>query len=388
MPVINRLAALHGEITAWRRDLHQNPELGFDLPRTSAFVADKLKSFGVDEIHTGIAKSGVVGVIRGAKSGSGKVIGLRADMDALPIQEVPGKAYSSQNPGKMHACGHDGHTAMLLGAAQYLAETRRFDGTVVLLFQPSEEENGGGRVMCEEGVMDRFGVQEVYGVHNLPGLPLGHIALREGPLMAAADRFDIHIQGRGGHGAAPHLCIDPVQVAAAIVQAGQSIVSRNADPIANAVVSFCAIKTGTTDNVIPDTAEMIGTARSFDPAVRDLIEERLTALVTGIAKSYGASARIVYDRGYPATVNHAAQARFAAEVARDVAGEAAVNGNCAPLMWGEDFSYMLEARPGAFAFLGLGDVPTNHHPAYDFVDDAIPVGSSYLARLAETAMPL
>jgi len=388
VPIINRVAALHDEITAWRRDIHQHPELLFDLPRTSGLVADKLKEFGVDEIVTGIAKTGVVGVIHGAKNTSGKVIGLRADMDALPIQEASGKPYASTSPGKMHACGHDGHTAMLLGAAKYLAETRRFDGTVVLIFQPSEEAEGGGRVMCEEGVMDRFGVQEIYGVHNMPGQPLGSIALREGPLMAATDRFDIAIQGKGGHGAAPYLCIDPVQVCAAIIQAAQTLVARSVDPIDNAVVSFCSIHTGFADNVIPDTAEMIGTVRTFNPAVRDLIEEKLTHLVTTIAASFGAVAKLDYDRGYPATVNHAEQARFAASVATDVVGPDHVDGACAPVMWGEDFSYMLIERPGAFAFLGMGDVPTNHHPAYDFVDEVIPAGTSYLSRLVEIGMPL
>ena len=305
MPIVNRIAAMHGEIAAWRRDIHAHPELLYDVQRTAATVADKLKSFGCDEVVTGIGRTGVVGVIRGGKgTGGGRVIGLRADMDALPIQEASDIPYKSTVPGKMHACGHDGHTAMLLGAAHYLAETRNFAGTAVVIFQPAEEGGGGGRAMVQDGLMDRFRIEEVYGMHNYPGLPVGQFALRPGPLMAAADRITIEIEGRGGHAARPHVTIDTVLVGAQIINQIQSIVARNVDPLNAAVISICVFQAGTTDNVIPQTALLRGTARSLTPDVRDLLERRLHEVVTGTARLYGATAKLTYRRDYPVTRNH------------------------------------------------------------------------------------
>jgi amidohydrolase len=387
MPIINRVAALHDEITAWRRDIHEHPELLFDLPRTSSLVADKLKEFGVDEIVLGLGKTGVVGVIKGRKNSSGKVIGLRADMDALPINEITDLPYKSKTPGFMHACGHDGHTAMLLGAAKYLAETRNFDGTAIVIFQPAEEGGGGGDAMCKDGLMERFGIQEVYGLHNMPGIPAGTFAMRDGPIMAAADRFEITISAKGGHGAMPHLCIDPVPIAAAIIQATQTIVARSVDPIESAVVSITAIHAGEAFNVIPDQLVMRGTVRTYKPEVQDLVIARLTAIVEGIASAMGAKAVMDYGRGYPPTVNHTEQTAFAAKVAAAVVGDDKVETNTPPLMGAEDFSYMLNQRPGAYVFLGMGDAPVCHHPAYDFKDEIIPEGTSYMAKIVEMAMP-
>ena len=388
MPIVNRIAAMHGEITAWRRDIHAHPELLYDVQRTAATVADKLKSFGCDEVVTGIGRTGVVGVIRGGKGGgSGRVIGLRADMDALPIQEASDVPYKSTVPGKMHACGHDGHTAMLLGAAHYLAETRNFAGTAVVIFQPAEEGGGGGRAMVQDGLMDRFRIEEVYGMHNYPGLPVGQFALRPGPLMAAADRITIEIEGRGGHAARPHVSIDTVLVGAQIINQIQSIVARNVDPLNAAVISICVFQAGTTDNVIPQTALLRGTARSLTPDVRDLLEERLHEVVTGTARLYGATAKLTYRRYYPVTRNHEQQAAFAASVAAQVVGRERVDDDVAPVMGAEDFSFMLEARPGAFIFVGNGDSAGLHHPAYDFNDEAIPIGASYWVKLVETALP-
>ena len=388
MPIVNRIADLHGEITAWRRDIHAYPELLFDVHRTAASVAEKLKSFGCDEVVSGIGRTGVVGVIRGQKTGSGsrKVIGLRADMDALPIEEATDLPYASKTPGKMHACGHDGHTAMLLGAARYLAETRNFAGTAVVIFQPAEEGGAGGKAMVQDGLMDRFRIEEVYGMHNYPGLPVGDFALREGPLMASADRITIEIEGRGGHAARPHFSIDTVLVGAQIINQIQSIVARNVDPLEAAVVSMCVFQAGTTDNVIPQTALLRGTARSLTPQVRDLLERRLHEVVEGTAKLYGATAKLTYKRDYPVTRNHAQQAAFAASVAATVVGKERVNDHVAPVMGAEDFSFMLEARPGAFIFVGNGDSSGLHHPAYDFNDEVIPVGTSYWVKLVETAL--
>jgi amidohydrolase len=388
MPIVNRIADLHGEITAWRRDIHAHPELLYDVHRTAATVADKLKSFGCDEVVTGIGRTGVVGVIRGGKGGQGgRVIGLRADMDALPIEEANDVPYKSTVPGKMHACGHDGHTAMLLGAARYLAETRNFAGTAVVIFQPAEEGGAGGKAMVQDGLMDRFRIEEVYGMHNYPGLPVGQFALRPGPLMAAADRLTIEIEGRGGHAARPHFSVDTVLVGAQIINQIQSIVSRNVDPLHSAVISICMFQAGSTDNVIPQTALLRGTARSLTPEVRDLLEKRLHEVVTGTAQLYGATAKLTYKRDYPVTRNHARQAEFAASVASQVVGTERVDNDVAPVMGAEDFSFMLEARPGAFIFVGNGNSAGLHHPAYDFNDEIIPIGTSYWVKLVETAMP-
>jgi amidohydrolase len=386
MPIVNRIADLHGEITAWRRDLHAHPELLYDVHRTAASVAEKLKAFGCDDVVTGIGRTGVVGVIHGSRAQSSKVIGLRADMDALPIEEANDIPYKSTVPGKMHACGHDGHTAMLLGAARYLAETRNFAGTAIVIFQPAEEGGGGGRAMVQDGLMDRFRIEEVYGMHNYPGLPVGEFAIRPGPLMAAADRLVIEIEGKGGHAARPHICVDSVLVGAQMVNQIQSIVSRNVDPLQAAVVSICVFQAGTTDNVIPQTALLRGTARSLDPQVRDILEARLHEVVEGTARLYGAKAKLTYKRDYPVTRNHERQTAFAASVASGVVGSAQVDTDVAPVMGAEDFSFMLEARPGAFIFVGNGDSAGLHHPAYDFNDEVIPVGTSYWVKLVETAL--
>ncbi|PTV96321.1 hippurate hydrolase [Rhodobacter aestuarii] len=386
MPVKNRFAELLPEITAWRRDIHENPELLFDLPRTSAKVAGLLRDFGCDEVVEGIAKTGVVGVIKGKTDTSGRVIGLRADMDALPIYEATGLDYASKTPGKMHACGHDGHTAMLLGAAKYLAETRNFDGTAVMLFQPAEEGGGGGRVMVEEGVMERFGIQEVYGMHNSPGIPLGTFALRPGPMMAAADQFEVVVTGKGGHAAKPHEGIDTTLVASHIVVALQQISSRNVDPLKQVVVSVCTFRTESeAHNVIPQTVLLRGTVRTLEPEVREYVEGRFKAVVEGIAAAHGATVAIKYDRGYPVTMNAPENTDYAVAVAEAVSGS--VDTGVAPLMGGEDFSYMLNARPGAYIFLGNGDTASLHHPAYNFDDNAIPFGSSWYAGMIESRMP-
>jgi amidohydrolase len=389
MPIVNRVADLHNEIATWRRDLHAHPELQFDVHRTAATVADKLRTFGCDEVVTGIGRTGVVGVIHGRKatgSTGKKVIGMRADMDALPIEEATQAPYKSTVPGKMHACGHDGHTAMLLGAAKYLAETRNFAGTAVVIFQPAEEGGAGGLAMVKDGLMDRFAIEEVYGMHNYPGLPVGQFAIRSGPLMAAADVVFIDIEGRGGHAARPHLSIDTVLVGAQIVTQIQSIVARNVDPLKSAVVSICMFQAGHTDNVIPQTAHLRGTARSLSPEVRDLLEARLHEVVEGTARLYGAKAKFTYKRGYPVLRNHEQQTTFAASVAGGVVGGDRVDQEVAPVMGAEDFSYMLEARPGAFIFVGNGNTAGLHHPAYDFNDEVIPVGTSYWVKLVETAL--
>jgi amidohydrolase len=387
MPVVNRIADLHREITAWRHDLHAHPELLYDVHRTAATVAEKLKAFGCDEVVTGIGRTGVVGLIRGSRGGDGhKVIGLRADMDALPIEEANDLPYKSTVPGKMHACGHDGHTAMLLGAARYLAETRNFAGTAVVIFQPAEEGGGGGREMVQDGLMERFGVEQVYGMHNFPGLPVGEFATRPGPIMAAADRLTIEIEGKGGHAARPHLSIDTVLVGAQIINQIQSIVARNVDPLQAAVVSICMFQAGNTDNVIPQTALLKGTARSLDPTVRDLLEARLHAVVEGTAELYGATAKLTYKRDYPVLRNHERETSFAASVAADVVGGSHVNTAMVPVMGAEDFSFMLEERPGAFIFVGNGPSAGLHHPAYNFNDEVIPIGTSYWVKLVETAL--
>jgi hippurate hydrolase len=387
MPIVNRIADLHGEITAWRHDLHAHPELLYDVQRTAASVAEKLKAFGCDEVVPGLGRTGVVGVIHGRKGKSDKVIGLRADMDALPIEEATNLPYKSTVPGKMHACGHDGHTAMLLGAARYLAETRNFAGTAVVIFQPAEEGGAGGKAMVDDGMMERFGINEVYGMHNYPGMPLGQFGLRAGPLMAAADHLAIDIEGVGGHAARPQFSVDTVLVGAQIINNIQSVVSRNVDPLEAAVVSICLFQAGNTDNVIPQTAKLRGTARSLTPAVQDLLEKRLREVVEGTAKLHGAKVKFSYRRGYPVLKNHAAQTEFAASVAAGIAGKDKVNTSLAPVMGAEDFSFMLNARPGAFIFVGNGDSAGLHHPAYNFNDDVIPIGTSYWVKLVETALP-
>jgi amidohydrolase len=387
MPIVNRVADLHADITEWRRDIHMHPELQYDVHRTAGSVADKLKAFGCDEVVTGLGRTGVVGVIRGKKGGSGKTIGLRADMDALPIEEANDLPYKSTVPGKMHACGHDGHTAMLLGAARYLAETRNFSGTAVVIFQPAEEGGGGGKAMVDDGLMDRFGIEEVFGMHNYPGMPVGAFGIRPGPMMAAADALTIDIEGVGAHAARPHLGVDTVLVGAQIINALQSVVSRNVDPLKSAVVSICMFRAGNTDNVIPQTVQLRGTARSLAAEVRDLLEKRLPVVVESTAAAYGAKAKLTYKRGYPVLVNHEKQTEFAASVASQIAGPDKVDTGLPPMMGAEDFSFMLNARPGAFIWIGNGAGAGLHHPSYNFNDEVIPFGTSYWVKLVETALP-
>ena len=386
MPVINRIAEFHDDVVAWRRDFHVHPELLYDLPRTSARVAELLGSFGVDEVTTGIGRSGVVGIIRGRNPGS-RTIGLRADMDALPILERTGKPHASTTPGKMHACGHDGHTAMLLGAARYLAETRNFEGTVALIFQPAEEGGAGARAMLEDGMLERFGIDEVYGMHNMPGLAPGSFAIREGAIMASSDKFTITIEGVGGHAARPHLSTDPVIIAAHMVTALQTIVSRNRNPLLPAVLSITAIHAGQTFNVTPREVTMLGTIRALDESVRSFMQERLCEMVPLLATSFGGTATVDYEIGYPVVVNHREGTDLAARVAREIAGERAVDAHTPPSMGGEDFAFMLNQRPGAFIFLGNGSTGELHTDTYDFNDEIIPVGSSFWVRLVETALP-
>lgn len=385
MPVKNRLAELHAEITDWRRDIHEHPEILFETHRTSALVAEKLKEFGCDEVVTGIGRTGVVAVIKGKSNSSGKVIGLRADMDALPIHEATGLGYASKTPGAMHACGHDGHTAMLLGAAKYLSETRNFDGTAVVIFQPAEEGGGGGKEMCDDGMMDRWGIQEVYGMHNWPGRPVGSFAIRPGAFFAATDTFGIEFEGKGGHAAKPQEVVDTTVMAAQAVLALQTIASRNADPVDQVVVSVTSFETSSTAfNVIPQKVQLKGTVRTMSHAMRDLAETRIKEICTGVAATFGGTAAVDYDRGYPVMVNSDEQTAFAADVARSVSG------GCedAPLvMGGEDFAFMLEERPGAYILVGNGDTAMVHHPEYNFNDEAIPAGCSWWAEIIEQRMP-
>jgi hippurate hydrolase len=388
MPVINRVADLQPDIAAWRRTLHQQPELMYDVEGTAAFVAERLREFGCDEVVTGLGRTGVVGVIRGARpAGTGdlKAIGLRADMDALPIVEATGLPYASRVPGKMHACGHDGHTAMLLGAARYLAETRNFAGDAVMIFQPAEEGGAGAAAMIDDGLMERFGIDQVYGMHNGPGIPVGAFAISPGPVMAATDAIDIRIEGHGGHAARPHLCVDPVLAGAQLITALQGIVSRNVDPFEAAVLSMCEFHAGNARNVIPQYAELKGTVRTMTAEVRDMVEQRVRDVVAGVAQVTGTRIELTYERGYPVLVNHMAETDVALQVARDIAGEANVV-PLPPLMGAEDFAYMLEKRPGAFVFIGNGDSAGLHHPAYDFNDEAIVYGTSYWVRLVETQL--
>src|ERR1700712_4730409 len=389
MPIINRVADLQPDIQAWRRDIHENPELLYEVHRTAAFVADRLREFGCDEVATGLGRTGVVGVIKGQKpAGKGelKVSGLRADMDALPIQEATNLPYASKISGKMHACGHDGHTAMLLGAARYLAETRNFAGDAVVIFQPAEEGGAGADAMIKDGLMDRFKIEQVFGMHNGPGIPVGSFAIRSGPVMAATDEVDIKITGLGGHAARPHICIDSVLVGAQVVTALQSIVSRSIDPLESAVVSICEFHAGNARNVIPQTAELRGTIRTLTPETRDLIEKRVHEGVAGVAQLTGPNTDLVYDQAHPVPKNPPSQPEFAPRVAKEIAGEQNVH-ETPPLMGAEDFAYMLEARPGAFIFCGNGDTAGLHHPEYNFNDDAIVHGTSYWIKLVENALP-
>lgn len=381
MPILNRAAELQGEVTEWRRHIHAHPELLYAVENTAAFVAEKLRAFGVDEVVTGIGRTGVVGLIRG--KGEGRTIGLRADMDALPLTEITGKPYASETPGKMHACGHDGHTAMLLGAAKYLAENRNFNGNIAVIFQPAEEGGAGGDAMVKDGMMERFQIAEVYGMHNMPGLPVGHFAIRKGAIMAATDEFTVSIKGVGGHAAMPHKTIDPIAIGAQIVSNLQLIASRSANPLKSVVVSVTTFNAGNAHNVIPNDASFAGTVRTLDPEMRDLAEQRFKQIVTGIATSHGAEVEIEFHRNYPVTFNHADETDHAIAVAEEIAGAGNVIPNIDPMMGGEDFSYMLLARPGAFIFVGNGDSAGLHNPAYDFNDEAIAHGISYWVRLAE-----
>jgi amidohydrolase len=388
VPIKNRLAELMPEIAGWRREIHMKPELGYDLPMTTAMVEEKLREFGIDEIVTGVGRSGIVGVIRGKSDTRGYTVGLRADMDALPMTEATGLPHASTIEGRMHGCGHDGHTAMLLGAAKYLSETRNFDGTAVVIFQPAEEGGGGGEAMVKDGMMERFGIDEVYGMHNEPGLPVGQFGVAPGPIMAAADEFEVRIVGKGGHAARPHMCIDPSPAACNVVLALQTVASRNTDPIERIVVSVCTIKTSSeAHNVIPQEVLLRGTVRTLSDDVRDMAERRVTQLIHSTAEAYGCEAHLKYERGYPVVVNHDANAEMAAEIARAVAGEDKVLWGRPPRMGGEDFAYMLNARPGAFINVGNGDTAGVHHPEYDFNDEAIPYGCSFFAELIERRMP-
>jgi amidohydrolase len=384
MPVINSIAAMRDEMAEWRQDIHAHPELAFEEVRTSQLVADKLESWGI-KVTRGLGKTGLVGTLEGLQPGGS--IGLRADMDALPMHELNDLPYKSQNPGKMHACGHDGHTTILLGAAKYLAENRNFKGTVHFIFQPAEEGYAGAKAMIKDGLFERFDCDEVYGLHNAPHMEFGKVGVAAGPMMAAADTFDIEVQGRGGHGAFPQTSIDPVLIGSHIVTALQSIISRHADPQKSGVISVTRFFGGEAFNVIPDTVLMGGTVRTFDPKVQDMIIERMQAIATGIATAMGGSAEVRYRRGYPVTINHAENAEYAASVAASVVGQDSVLRDIAPVMGAEDFSYMLNEKPGCYIWLGqggqVGGEGALHHPRYNFNDDALPIGASFFANLVE-----
>jgi len=388
MPIINRVAEISKDVVAWRQHLHQHPELMYDLPQTAAFVAEKLRGFGCDEVVEAIGRTGVVAVIKGRSTASGKVIGIRADMDALPIHEEADVEFPSLVPGRMHACGHDAHTAILLGAARHLAETRNFDGTAVIIFQPAEEGGAGARAMIEDGLLDRFAIQQVYGLHNMVNLPVGQFALRPGAMMASTDKFTITISGRGGHAARPHEAIDPVVVAASLIMNLQTIAARNVDPLQSAVVTVGAIEGGEAFNVIPETARLVGTTRALDAAVRDLCQQRIETMTHQLCVAYGATADISYERGYPVVVNEPEATEILADTARDVGGMHSVDTDLTPVMGAEDFAYMLQERQGAYIFLGIGPSAPHHHPRYKFNDEAVPYGVSLWARLIERTMPL
>ncbi len=385
MPILNRATEMQDEVAGWRRHLHQIPELGFDVFQTAAFVEGKLRAFGCDEIVTGLGKTGVVGLIRGRK-GDGPVIGLRADMDALPIDEITGKPYASTTPGKMHACGHDGHIAMLVGAAKCLAEARSFAGAVAVIFQPAEEGGGGGKEMVKDCMMERFGIEKVFGMHNMPGLPVGQFAIKPGPIMAATAEFTITVHGRGGHAAMPHTTIDPIMIASELVGALQTVASRSTSPVEPVVVSVTKFHAGDAYNVIPEKAEIAGTVRTLKQEIAAVAEQRMRAVCAGLATAFGARIDVDYVPNYPVTFNHADETGFAGDIAESIAGAAQVNRATLPVMAGEDFSYMLEARPGALIFIGNGDSAGLHHPAYDFNDEVIAHGISYWVKLAETAL--
>ena len=382
MPILNRAAELQAEVTGWRRHLHENPEILYEVTETAAFIAEKLKSFGVDEIVTGIGQSGVVGIVNG-RGGSGRTIGLRADMDALPVEEMTGRPWASKIPGRMHACGHDGHSAMLLGAAKYLAETRNFNGRVAFIFQPAEEGGAGALAMIEDGLMDRFGIAEVYGMHNMPGIPAGHFAIRKGGIMAAPDKFTIRITGRGGHAAQPNRTVDPIVIGAQIVTNLQLIAARNVDPLEAVVLSVTKFQAGNTHNIIPAEAELAGTVRTLSDTIQQQTEARMRQIVESIAAAHGATGELLYEHRIPVTTNHDAETEHALAVAREIAGPAHVNADVAPSMAGEDFAFMLKERPGAFIFIGNGESAGLHNPAYDFNDEIIATGLSYWVHLAE-----
>ncbi|MBB4009255.1 M20 aminoacylase family protein [Allorhizobium taibaishanense] len=382
MPILNRAAELEADVRQWRHHLHQTPEILYDVHETAAFVAEKLREFGVDEVVTGLGRTGVVGLIKGQGDGS-RVIGLRADMDALPLQEITGKPWASKTDGRMHACGHDGHTAMLLGAAKYLAETRNFSGSIAVIFQPAEEGGAGALAMVEDGLMERFDIAEVYGMHNMPGMPVGTFAIRKGGIMAAPDKFFITIKGRGGHAAEPHRAIDPIAIGAEIVTNLQLIAARNVNPVRSLVVSVTRFQAGTTHNIIPETAELTGTVRTHDDETQEMAERRIREIVAGIASAHGAEADVIYEKPCPVTSNHPRETDNAARAAMDIVGEANVNADVDPSMAGEDFAFMLKARPGAYIMIGNGATAGLHNPAYDFNDEAIAYGISYWVRLAE-----
>lgn len=384
MPLLNSIAERTEEIAGWRHDIHAHPELLYEVQRTAAKVEKLLAEFGVEDLTTGIGRTGVVGVIRG-KNGPGKTVAFRAELDALPIVERSDKPHASTNAGLMHACGHDGHTAMLLGAAKYLAETRDFAGTVVVVFQPAEEGGAGGQAMIDDGLLERFGIEEVYGMHNLPGLPVGDFATCAGPMMAAVDEFDVTIHGRDGHAAWPHLTVDPIVAAGHVLVALQTIISRNLDPLGTAVLSVTRMSAGSAYNVIPSEARLGGTVRTLAPEARDLIEERFRRIVEQTAAAFGATATVDYRRGYPATITNDAKTALVAQVAREVVGDARVNDKMVPLMGGEDFAFMLQQRPGGYVFVGNGPSSGLHTDTYDFNDDLIPVGVSFWVRLAQMA---
>ena len=379
---------MHGEITVWRRDFHENPELLYETHRTSKIVKEKLTSFGCDQVITGLGRTGVVGVIHGRSNSNGKTIGLRADMDALPIKEITNLEYSSKKDGMMHACGHDGHTAMLLGAAKYLSETRNFDGKVVVIFQPAEEGGAGAKEMCEDGLMSDFDISEVYGMHNAPGLPVGQFNIRSGAFFAAADQFTVNIQGKGGHAARPQETIDPTIVGAHILIALQSVASRNTDPLKSLVVSVTSFRTESDSyNVIPQTVQLKGTVRTLSKDVRDMAQEKITQLIKNTGLAFGADVKLDYERGYPVMINSDLETSHMIKAAKNVAGDKNVDDNASQVMGAEDFSYMLEERPGAYIRVGNGNTASLHHPNYDFNDESIPFGTSFWVELTETRLP-
>ncbi len=385
MPIVNRIAEFADDMTAWRRHLHQIPELRFDCPKTAAFIADRLRDMGVDEIHEGIATTGIVAIING--QAGGPTVALRADFDALPLQEATGVDYASTHPGAMHACGHDGHTTMLLGAARYLAETRNFKGRVALMFQPAEEDGGGAKVMLDEGILDRFNITQAYALHTDPGAPAGTFATTPGPIMAGVDSFRVMVRGAGGHGAYPHETKDPVVALLAAAQAFQTIKSRSVDPVADLALSITEIHGGTAENIVPEDIWFGGTIRTFSQDVRQVVLDRMAAICTGISAAYDVQADLIHTPSYPPTINHATQTDFAANVASDVVGAANVRTDRTQEMGAEDFAYVLEKVPGSYLFIGQGEGPALHNPGFNFNDDIAPIGASFFARLVERALP-